>query len=198
MPKNLKQASKSALNKARVESLDSLGSNKADFIMEGELTGIEKVLGQFIERVKTNIEAEGLNVTGKISDLSVEQEQDGSFVVLANPWLIFQDKGVNGAKQKLYNTPFSFKALRPPLQGFKDWIEARNIQTRNTKNQTFKAADKESLAYAIREKVFQEGFKPRNVYSKEIPRLVDDLTRQIADFSVDRIKHKLFNANDIL
>jgi hypothetical protein len=48
-----------------------------------------------------------------------------------------------------------------------------------------------NAAYAMREKVFQEGFKPREIYSKEIPQLVDDLGDVLGDFAIQQIAQQI-------
>lgn len=174
----LSQAVRKANQNGAENALDNFGTGKNSFLTGENLTVVENIVGEFIKRVKTNIESSNMVVTGKIEDIKIETK-DGVVNVLANSWLNYQDKGVNGAKVKLYNTPYSFNTKRPPLQPFLQWVEFRGLQDEE--------GDSESVAYAIREKVFQEGMKPRNVYSKEIPKLIEDITAVIGDIAISVI-----------
>ena len=186
---------KDASGKSKLKALDSLGSSKLNFDTDEKLSAIEVELGKFIKRILQNLDSAIMIVSGKIKDI-VTQENNGSVEVLANPELVYQDKGVNGSVSKKYNTPFSYKNKRPPVQPFIDWIKKKNITLRNNeyykgKASEFKKVTKEdeikSVAYAIREKVYQQGIKPRNIYTKEIPKLIEDLQNGITDYVVETI-----------
>ncbi len=56
---------------------------------------MELIAGEFIERVQNNIEKQGLNVSGRISDLSIQRNGD-TVEITAYPWLIYLDRGVSG------------------------------------------------------------------------------------------------------
>lgn len=195
MAKSLREASKAA----KISQLDSFGTSKGEFTIENQLTAIELVIGDFIKRIHENLQQEDMIVSGKIKDIVVEKNGN-TIEVLANEELIYQDKGVNGSKVKKYNTPFSYKNKKPPVQPFIEWIKKKNITLRNNakykgKESEFKHLTKEqeieSAAYAIREKVFQEGVKPRNVYSKEIPKLIEDCGKELGELIVKEILRKL-------
>ena len=173
-----KQTLSQATRKANqnVNSIDGFGTGKENFFDGEDLSKIENVIGEFIKRVKDNLQSSDMIVTGQIEDIQMETE--GSTVsVFANPWLDFQDKGVNGSKSKLYTTPYSFKNKKPPVQPFIQWAEKRGLQD--------KKGDSDSVGYAIRETVFQKGLKPRNVYSKELPKLLDDLEDIIGSAAIN-------------
>jgi hypothetical protein len=196
MPNNLKQATKKSLNEANVAKLDNLGADIGEFIQEKGLTVIENVIGDFIERVHKNInETKGMVTTGKINDITMAAE-NGSVNVYAHKWLIYQDRGVNGSKNPQYNTPHKYTNKMPPVAVFKQWIKDKNIRLVN--NHKYKGDDSpfkelteeqqiNNAAWGMATKVFREGFKPRNVYSKEIPKLIEDLSNEVGNFCVQAI-----------
>jgi len=179
----------------KVKQLDNLGTDINQFVQKEGLTVIENILGDFIERVKDNIDAENMPVSGKISD--IELKALGNQVnVYAYPWLVWQDRGVNGSEKKLYNTPHSFSDKMPPQKVFVDWIKRKNINLRD--NAKYRGAESpfkdlteeqqiNSAAWGMAKKVYKEGFRPRNVYSKEIPQLVEELGEVVADFVLQSV-----------
>lgn len=197
MAQGLKAASKKAAQQAQLDALDALGTDRSSF--DSALSVIENVALDFVERVKDNIQQSKMIVTGDIDNISISTDGD-TVNVFGTPHLIFQDKGVNGSVNKLYNTPFSYKTKRPPMESFLQWVKTRNLQNRNAdkffkEGSPFKNVTEEdkqkSLAYAIREKVFRDGFKPRNVYTKEIPGLISDLQDQIPNFAAEQVVQQL-------
>lgn len=172
---------------SNLSKLDSLGYDKINF--EEVTSAAEKPVGDFIERIHNNLRASDSLVSGRIADIQIERTDD-SISVTANGWLLYQDKGINGSEVKLYDTPYSFKTERPPIQPFKEWVKARNLQKRNNakyggKESSFKDLTEEeqinSAAYAIREKVFKEGVPPKNIYTNEIPKLIEDIQEVVGD-----------------
>lgn len=195
MPQSFAAAQKAALLNSRLDQISALGISESKIDVTDSFQIIENRIGDFINRVHANLESADMIVTGKIADITVEQTEEGANI-MANPWLAYQDKGVNGSTFKLYDTPFSYKTKKPPVGVFIDWIETKNIQLRNNahyKGKTSSTAhltnttDIESAAYAMREKVFHNGMPPKNVYSKEIEKLADDLAEDIAGFTVNNI-----------
>lgn len=176
----LKQAAKAA----KVNQLNSLGTSKGAFDSGNLLNAVEITIGNFIKRIQRNIEGADMIVSGRISDITTRRNGN-TIEVLAYPELIYQDKGVNGSKVKKYNTPFSYSDKRPPVEPFIDWVKRKPLTIK-------KGSTVEGAAYAVREKVFQEGFGPRNIYSKEIPKLIKDLKIDTAKAGVSEIK-KGFN-----
>jgi hypothetical protein len=200
MADNFKKVTKKAIHQQKVESLDTLGQDLDQFLFQESFTVVESVLGDFVLRVQDNInKEEGMVTTGSISDIDIKAE-NGAVNVYANSWLLFQDRGVNGSVKKLYNTPHSYTDKKPPVQVFKDWIKRKNINLiRNEEFRgepsPFKELTEEQMinkaAWGMATKVFQEGFKPRNIYSKEIPQLVEELQVEIADFTVQSIMQSI-------
>lgn len=210
--KNLKGASKAAIYRSKVQQTDSLGTSVEEFVFEEGMSLVEQIVGDFIERVQDNISKEkNFSTTGKISDISMEMK-DGVLNVYANPHLIYQDRGVNGSKVKKYDTPHSFSDKRPPASVFKEWIKNKQVflTSKNDEHRKYdkRLSDKEKsedrpfkeltedekierASWAISTKVFNEGIKPRKIYSKEIPKLIEDLQSQLADFAIQQIQQNI-------
>lgn len=194
MAQNLAAASNRAIQQSRLGQLDNLGESKENFD-EGTLQVVELVAGSFIQRVIANIQNEDMIVTGKIADISIKSE-NGDVNIYANPWLLYQDKGVNGSVHKLYNTPFSYKDKMPPVNVFIDYIKTKNLQLRNNAVYHGPASPHKDLtedeqieqaAWGMARKVFEDGIKPRNVYTKEIPNLVQELNDEVTKFVMQNI-----------
>lgn len=168
--------------------LDSIGTNKDD--LDSDIVdAIERAVGDFIERVHENIKNEDMVVSGKISDMKMQTEH-GSVRVYANPWLVFQDMGVNGSKVKQYDTPYSYKEKMPPVQPFIDYIKDKNIRLRDNakyggEESPFKHLTEDEqivqAAWAMAKSVFISGFKPRRIVSRELPMLREDLVKAIGE-----------------
>lgn len=175
MPNSRRQASQRSRQDANLDALDG-GLSREEVYFEDSFSPVEKAVGDFIQRVHANIEAEDMIVTGRIDDIAIQQDGQ-AILVTANRYLVYQDKGVNGSQIKLYDTPFSYKDKRPPIDDIKNWVVVRGIGGDNP----------DSVAYAIRENIFKEGIAPTHVYSREIPQLVEDIKKEIADFTIDQI-----------
>jgi len=197
---NLKAATKKSIYEANVSKLDAMGQPFGDFVADKSLTIIEGVLGDFVERVHDNINKEkGMVTTGRINDITIQAE-DGGVTVRANKWLLYQDRGVNGSGNHLYDTPHAYTDKMPPVNVFKQWIKDKNIRlVDNHKykgdNSPFQHLTEEQkidkAAWGMAKNVFKNGFKPRNIYSKEIPQLVKDLEEQVAGFCLQAISQAM-------
>lgn len=193
MADNLKQASKKSQNASKLAMLDSLGSDKSDFYSAELFSEAETIAGNFIDRVKTNIDKADMIVTGGISDMKIETDVDNKEIrIIGNPWLLFQDRGVNGSELKPYNTPHFYSDKRPPADVFIDYIKTKNIQLRNNENYLGEPSpfsdmdgdDKQIMgaAYAMATKIYKEGFKPQKIFAVEIPQLISELKAVIPGF----------------
>lgn len=197
MGQSLKQASKKAILQSKIDSLSSLGTSKQS--LDTQLSVIENVAASFIERVQRNIEDANMVNTGKIEDISLQAE-NGVVNIYAQPYLIYQDRGVSGTEQK-YDTPHSYSDKMPPVDALKDYVKSKNIQSRDehrykgtpakSKESSFKSVSDddeiESTAYAIAKTIQKKGLKPKKVYSKEIPKLVDDLRDVLGTFAIEQV-----------
>lgn len=194
---------------ALLASTDFGGVAVGELVFQNGMTVVEQVVGRFIERVVSNIDAEkNFVTTGKISDITTDVQ--GSVVnVYAHPHLLYQDRGVNGAKVKLYDTPHSYKDKMPPVDAIKQWIkkkqsfltdkndyhrkfDKRLSNREKTEDRPFKEVTTEKkierAAWVIAKKIFDKGIPPKKIYSKEIPQLVQELGDQFANFTLQQIQ----------
>jgi len=174
MADNLNTASKKVINEAKLAQLDDLGSDPSAFLIEESLNAVEGVMGDFIVRVQENIASADLIVTGKIDEIEVERVSDTEVVIKVNDYLVYQDLGVNGSEIKSYNTPFTYRDKMPPVSVIEGWVKARGIGDPN---------DSRNTAFAIAKKIQKEGIKPKNIMTKEIPQLEEDLVNIIGDLT---------------
>lgn len=202
MPRqNFNSARRNAEQQARINQLDSLGASKSDFFTEDGLNTVEKLIGEFIQRVQNNIQRAGMNVSGRISDITVEKTGNG-INVMAYPELIFQDKGVNGVRNKTRNNGVGYTDKRPPLDVIIEWVRQNNNLFRNNdalrhgsdfdgRESPFKEITEDEhirrVAYAIREKIYYEGQAPKNLYTPELPQLIEQIADGFADFMVREV-----------
>jgi hypothetical protein len=179
--KNLKQTKRQqTLNK--IEQIKDLGTNMDEFVRNNVQGSFDKAIGDFINRVQQNITKSDVAVTGKISDIRIDSSDD-LINIIANEWLVYQSRGVSGT-QKKYNTPHFYSTKTPPVQPILDWVKRKNINTRNQEQEFQEEVEftddeklQKSIAYAIRNTIFKEGIKPKNLYEKEIPKLIEDLNK---------------------
>lgn len=193
MADSLKQASKKSQNASKIAMLDSLGTDKSEFITAALMSDAENACGLFLERVKENMDARDLIVTGKISDMRIEVSKDQKEIsIWGNPWVLYQDRGVSGVETK-YNTPHEYTNLRPPAYVFRDYIERKNIQLRHNENYDINGGSPfsdidgnekaiESAAYGMATKVYVDGIEPQKFFAVEIPELYKDLKKIIPNF----------------
>lgn len=183
---------------SQLDALDSLGTSRDRFETGDVFTAAENDVADFIERVKANIQAAKMIVTGGIDDIKVKVTED-SILVLGNEYLLYQDKGVRGSVSgaKAPDSPYAYSTLPPPVEVFVEWIKRTNMNLVNesqffTPDHPFKELTEEEkiekVAYAMQQKIFKEGFKPRNIFSKELPQLKEDLKKSIKDFGANTIK----------
>jgi hypothetical protein len=90
---------------------------------------------------------------------------------------VFQDQGVSGTKKK-YNTPFSYKSKRPPLQPILNWVEKRRFQFRkeNGKFMSYK-----STAFLITRGIFKNGIKPSLFFTKPFEKAFERLPDELVE-----------------
>lgn len=181
-----------------IDSLDNIGASREDFDEANVFSSAENDVADFIARVVANINASGMIVTGKIDELSIKVNKD-SIDIVGNDYLLFQDRGVKGSVSgaKAPNSPHKYTDKMPPLEVFIEYIKRKNLNLRNQAQffegeSPFKELTEEQLiekaARAMQVSVFKYGFKPRNVFAKEIPKLKEDLKKSIKDFGESAIK----------
>jgi hypothetical protein len=82
-----------------------------------------------------------------------EKGNDWTLTLLSEDYLKFVDKGVSGTQRK-YNTPYSYKAKKPPISVIQQWTRLKGIP--------------DQAAFPIQNKIFRFGLKPTNVINKSI------------------------------
>ncbi|MES2062741.1 MAG: hypothetical protein V4456_12525 [Bacteroidota bacterium] len=193
---NLNSASVAARANA-LSQLDSLGSNRSEFTTEAVFSALEKDANAFIDRIHENINSAGIANTGGISDIRM-MVSDAGIDIVGKPYLIYQDKGVSGTERTRPDTPFKYSDKKPPANSFRDLILKKNLLLRNEEFYDHNAGSPhsdidgdeaaiKSLSYAMRESIFKEGFPAKNLFSKEVPKLVADVTKSVSDFTADFI-----------
>jgi len=206
---NLNSASRTARASALAQ-LDNLGSSRSEFTPAAVLGSIESDVANMIARVHDNINSAGIINTGEIADIQMMVSGD-KIDVKINPYLLYQDKGVSGTEQKRPNTPFKYTDKKPPASAFLSMIKSKNLKLRNEEFYDHRAGSPhsdiegdegaiKSLSYALSESIYKQGFPAKNIFSKEIPQLVTDITKTVADFTTDFITSSIRNqyGTDIL
>lgn len=82
-----------------------------------------------------------------------QKEDDWTLTFFSEDYLKFVDKGVSGTQRK-YNTPYSYRSKKPPIQVIQQWTRLKGIP--------------EETAFPIQNKIFRFGLKPTNVINKSI------------------------------
>ena len=193
---DLKKATKKSIYDSKVNSIDNLGTNESEF--DSILTSMETVATEFIQRVQSNITEFGMSVTGKSSQLQIEVINDKNLIITAPASLFFVDEGVNGRLNNV-GSRFGYTLRRPPIEPIKEWIRARQLQSK--RNRVFKSEadfaemDEEEkitqMAWAISTKRYNEGVLGKDIMQKEIPKLVDDLVEELLNNAAGDVLSKL-------
>lgn len=181
-----------------IDQLDNVGVSRGEYDEADMFSAAENDVAAFIERVKANIATADMILSGQIEDISIKVTENGIQIV-GNDYLKYQDEGVQGSKSsaKAPNSPFKYTTKLPPVQVFVDYITRKNLNLRNQAQffegeSPFKELSEEELilkaAYGMRRYIFENGFKPRNIFKKEIPQLKEDLKKSIKDFAEGSIR----------
>lgn len=210
MAGNLSSASSSsrAANfRNQIDSLGSLGTSVEEFSFE--LDGVESVVGQFIDEVINSIDEAGISVTGSISNLRMEVEDD-TLKIYGAEHLLYIDAGVNPVGKQLYDTPYQYEDKMPPIEPIKKWIKRKNINLRNNEffggeGSPFQEFDEEkaieSLAWAISKSIYsKKGIPPKDVFRKHIPALIENMKEVVAGFTEQSLISTIRNkyGNDVM
>ncbi|WP_162996956.1 hypothetical protein [Mucilaginibacter kameinonensis] len=192
-------AASRAARASALSQISQLGTARSEFTTADMFSTAENDVASFIERVKERIQSADMVVTGEIENIKMETSESG-IKILAPAYLLFQDKGVRGAESSELapDSPFAYKEKMPPYSAFINYINTKNIQLRNEEFLHGKPSPHEDLegdekaiktaAFLMARKVYKKGFKPRNIFTPEIPQLVEDLQKTIKGFSADWIK----------
>lgn len=191
-----------SLKQANLAALDNLGEAKSNFTTA--ISAAEQACADFITRIKENIQGIPNFVnSGKIENLTLESAGD-EVHIKGSPHILYQYKGVNGAKEKLYDTPYSYKDKRPPLTAFLTYIQSKNMRLVNNPKHYGNASpfakvseekEQEKLAWALSTKVYNQGFKPRPQigWDKEKEKLKQDLIENAKGFVIQNLKTEIYN-----
>lgn len=194
MPVNTSSQNRQSL----LNQLDSIGSSRGAYNEADIFTAAEQDVAAFIERVKANIDKEKLVLSGKISNISVKVT-DSEIQVRGTEHLLYQDRGVQGSKSGALapKSPHKYTTLPPPVEVFVDYIKRKNLNLTNQAQffegeSHFKELTQDEMilkvAYAMQRDVFENGFKPRNIFAKEIPKLKKDLKKSLKGYIKDTVR----------
>jgi len=183
MADNLAGASRASQFQNQIDQLGSLGTSVDEF--EFNLTALESIVGKFIEETKERIESADMIVTGSIEDIRMGFEGDHIYIY-GNEHLIYQDKGVRGAESSALapDSPHTYSDKMPPVDVFREYIKRSNMNLRNNEFLYGEPSKFEELtddqlidkvAWGMAKNIQKNGFKPRNLFTKFIPDLVDEL-----------------------
>jgi hypothetical protein len=73
----------------------------------------------------------------------------------------FVDRGVQGAIEKRFNSPYSYKTKYPPFEVIYDWIKRYRSKIGRGRSKGGQFISDASLAFAIRTAIYRRGLKPR-------------------------------------
>jgi hypothetical protein len=134
-----------------------------------------------IQQSRSNLTKSNKNVNKKLyNSLDADIEVGANsfrIAFLMEDYGVFQDQGVSGTKKK-YNTPFSYKSKRPPLQPILNWVEKRRFQFRkeNGKFMSYK-----STAFLITRGIFKNGIKPSLFFTKPFEKAFERLPDELVE-----------------
>lgn len=176
--KNLSQASIAARQKAKLNIIQNLGVDKSQFTVENALSVLETAAGEFIEKIKDNIEKSGVINTAKITDIRAEvNETDQSIAITAPTYFFYQSEGVNGT-QNSQNSRFSFsgRSKAVNIDAVKLWMTQKGIRANDI--------SENSLAFLIARSIYRDGIEPKDFYQSELKGLADRAATSVADYTI--------------
>jgi len=189
-------AKQSSARQQSLDFLDQLGTSKTEFTDPKK--GLESVCADFIDRVVQNITDQDLIATGQIANIEMQIVSPNEIKIIGEKYINFLDLGMQGAVNatRAPFSPYKYTDKMPPVQEFIDWIKLKNLKVRNTtynlgegKDEVFEGDDKaiEKMAYAMARDRFLNGTQPKNIFKKEIPKLLTDATNQALNITISNI-----------
>jgi hypothetical protein len=169
MYNNLAQALAKVLNETATLQINK-HTDINQYIQTELPTFIASILNEYIKEIN-NIH--NVNISVQISNEDVQ--------VIADAYIKFIDKGVSGTEVRIPDSPFGFNNKQPPVNAIKDWIREKNINV----------DDIDSAAYAIANSIFRKGIAKKNIYSKDLPMIIESITDYVADFTAECIATSL-------
>lgn len=200
MAKSLKKASKKAQFNNLIDNLvANTGTDKGAFSFN--MTVLEQIVAEFIERVKTEINSiNDFLVTGSIEELSIKVNNMNEIELLGFAHIVYQSRGVNGTEQN-NGSVHSYGQYKPPVAPILEWIENRQLISANNgkffKDEVFSdmtdTEKKTQLAYAIRSKIYKEGFQGKGFWDKNVDWLKQELNTRIQANLSSQVRFRIFN-----
>ncbi|VTP97611.1 hypothetical protein [Sphingobacterium daejeonense] len=182
-------AKQSNARQQSLDWLDNLGTDRTEF--KDPEKGLEGVCADFVDRVVQNITDQDLIATGSIANIELQIVNPNEINIIGEKYINFLDEGVQGSVNAIRApfSPYKYTDKMPPVQEFIDWINLKNLKVRNTsynlgsdagKDEVFSGDEKaiEQMAYAMAKDRFLNGAEPKNIFKKEIPKLLNDATNQ--------------------
>ena len=127
---------------------------------------LDDVATYFINRLSEMFQSAETN------DFIIEHNGN-SFSIIGDGWILYQDAGINGSKISR-GSEYGFHDKKPPIEAIKKWVATKGIP--------------DKAAWAIREKIFQEGFEGKHFLDEEIEQLAND----VAEVSVNKLKKMIY------
>lgn len=191
-------AKQSNARQQSLDWLDNLGTDRTEFTDPEK--GLEGVCADFVDRVVQNITDADLISTGKIANIELQIVNPNEINIIGEKYINFLDLGVQGSvnPSRAPFSPYKYTDKMPPVQEFIDWINLKNLKVRNTtynlgseagKDEVFSGDEKaiEQMAYAMAKDRFLNGAEPKNIFKKEIPKLLNDAQQQAINITISNI-----------
>jgi hypothetical protein len=154
---------------------------------DNTIIGLQNFANQIVIKAKENLQKKDKVVSGTLYDsikstgvkISKNSLEIGISMASYGGYI---DKGVSGTEVK-YDTPYSYKNLKPPTSALDSWIVQRGIAPRNSKGQFL---DRKSVQFAISRAIFKNGIKPSNFLKEAVQETIPLLPIEIKDkFGLD-------------
>jgi hypothetical protein len=153
--------------------------------MSEVLKALEKFRDEVVSGARNELAAKGKNSSGRLSNsIQGEVKQMPNSIGIyfkMEDYGNFQDKGVDGIKQK-HGAPYSFRKgipSRQMLASLDKWVIKRGIAPRKTGGQF---VSRQSLKFAIAKSIFKNGIRPSLFFTKPFEKafkqLPDDLIQK--------------------
>jgi|SRR5690606_20016890 len=189
-------ANHSSARNQSLDFLDNLGESQNNFAPVS--SGLEKVCGDFINRVVDNINRADVVDSGRMSDLTMTVVSDTQIRINGQRYINYVDEGIQGAinNTRAPFSPYKYTNKMPPPKVFEEWIKSKNIKVRNTKYYTDQGSDIKinvsdsdikSVAYAMAKDRYDNGAYPVPIFKKEIPKLIQDATNTVGQIMIGNI-----------
>lgn len=150
------------------------------------LQALEKFRDEVVKEARSQLAAKGKNSSGALSkSIQGEVKQMPNSIGIyfkMLPYGNFQDKGVDGIKQK-HGAPYSFRKgipSREMMASLDKWIVKRGSLTPRGAGGKF--LSRQSLKFAIAKSIFNKGIKPSLFFTKPF----EDAFRSLPDDLVEK------------